>query len=73
MRAENLDFSFSNLRWAAYSGYILWQFGKLGKGNRKVVPGAGGCVQLIKTLQVAEDRAIKPMKFAQFEPSRSKQ
>ena len=38
MRAENLDFSFSKLRWAAYSGYILWQFGKLGKGNRKVVP-----------------------------------
>ena len=30
-------------------------------------------VQLIKTLQVAEDRAIKLMKFAQFEPSRSKQ
>lgn len=38
MRAEDIDFSSNSFRKAAYRQYILWRYGKLGKGNRRVCP-----------------------------------
>lgn len=37
-RAETFDFSNRSLRKAAYRQYVLWRYGKLGRGNRRVVP-----------------------------------
>ena len=38
MRADDLDFSTNSFRKAAYRQYILWRYGRLGKGNRRVCP-----------------------------------
>ena len=38
IRAEEPDYSMSSFRKAAYRQYILWPYGKLGKGNRRVCP-----------------------------------
>ena len=38
IRNDNRDNSTCAFRKAAYRGFVLWQHGYLGKGNRKVVP-----------------------------------
>ena len=38
MRADAPDYSMNSYRKAAYRTYILWKYGKLGRGNRRVVP-----------------------------------
>ena len=43
-RAEEPDFSMNSFRKAAYRQYILWRYGKLGKGNRRVCPS---CVVMV--------------------------
>ena len=37
-RAEQFDFSTNELRKAAYRQFVVWKYGKLGKGVRKVNP-----------------------------------
>ena len=41
--AEEPDYSTNSFRKAAYRQYCLWKYGKLGKGNRRVLPS---CVVL---------------------------
>lgn len=38
IRAEETDYSAQSYRKAAYRQYALWKYGKLGSGNRKVLP-----------------------------------
>ena len=41
MRADDLDFSTNSFRKAVYRQYILWRYGRLGKGHdRRVCPPA---------------------------------
>jgi len=42
-RADEFDFTMESFRKAGYRQYIMWRFGKLGRGNRRVVPS---CVVL---------------------------
>ena len=44
IRAEEPDFSMNSFRKAAYRQYILWRYGKLGKGNRRLCPS---CVVVV--------------------------
>ena len=38
IRADDPDYSSQSYRKAAYRQYTLWKYGKLGRGNRKVLP-----------------------------------
>ena len=38
IRVEVPDYSSNSFRKAAYRQYILWRFGKLGRGNKNVCP-----------------------------------
>ena len=38
MRAEPIEFSMNSYRKAAYQQYALWKYGKLGSGNRRILP-----------------------------------
>lgn len=38
IRADDFNFSMESFRKAAYRQFVLWRFGKLGRGNRRVVP-----------------------------------
>lgn len=38
IRADEPDYSMSSYRKAAYRQYVLWKYGKLGRGNRRVLP-----------------------------------
>ena len=53
IRAEELDFGMNSFRKASYRQYILWRYGRLGKGNRKVVPSC--VVQMVRTAYPAPD------------------
>ena len=44
IRVEEPNYESNSYRKAAYRQYILWRFGKLGRGNRKVCPS---CVVLV--------------------------
>ena len=46
-RAEEVNFRNSDYRKAAYYQFCLWRYGKLGKGNRRVLPSC--VVKLIRT------------------------
>lgn len=37
-RGDEPSFGMQDYRWAAYRHYILWRFGKMGRGNRKACP-----------------------------------
>ena len=37
IRADDFNFSMESFRKAAYRQFILWRYGKLGRGNRRVV------------------------------------
>ncbi|XP_022809704.1 P2X purinoceptor 7-like, partial [Stylophora pistillata] len=43
IRADEFNFSMESFRKAAYRQFVLWRFGKLGRGKRRVVPS---CVVL---------------------------
>lgn len=38
IRAEDFNFSMESFRKAGYRQFALWRYGKLGRGNRKVLP-----------------------------------
>lgn len=38
IRADEPDYSTNSFRKAAYRQYTLWKYGKLGKGNRRIIP-----------------------------------
>lgn len=44
IRADEPDYSTQSYRKAAYRQYTLWKFGKLGRGNRKILPS---CVVIV--------------------------
>ena len=48
VQADDWNFNSNSYRKAAYRQFILWKYGKLGKGNRKVTPS---CVVLMVRLQ----------------------
>ena len=53
MHADDIDFSSNSFRKAAYCQYILWRYGRLGKGNRRVCPSC--CVRVIRSVWPSAD------------------
>lgn len=53
IRAEVADFEMNSYRKAAYRQYILWKYGKLGKGNWRVCPSC--VVRLVRQTHPAPD------------------
>ena len=53
IRAENADYEMNSFRKAAYRQFILWKYGKLGKGNRRVCPSC--VVRLVRQTYPALD------------------
>ena len=53
IRAEVADFEMNTYRKAAYRQYILWKYGKLGKGNRRARPSC--VIRLVSQTYPAPD------------------
>lgn len=53
IRVEEPDYPSDSFRKAAHRQYILWRFGKLGRGNRKVYPAC--VVRVIREAHLALD------------------
>lgn len=53
MRADDLDFSTNSFRKASYRQYILWRYGRLGKGNRRICPSC--VVRMIRAAYPSAD------------------
>ena len=43
IRADEFNFSMESFRKAGYRQFALWRYGKLGRGNRKVIPACAVC------------------------------
>lgn len=46
VRADEWNFEMNELRKAAYRQFTLWKYGKLSKGDRRVVPSC--CVKKVR-------------------------
>ena len=53
IRADEFNFSMESFRKAGYRQYALWRYGKLGRGNRRVIPTC--VVRRIRTRYPAPD------------------
>ena len=53
IRADEFNFSMESFRKAGYRQFALWRYGKLGRGNRKVIPACA--VRRIRTQYPAPD------------------
>ena len=53
-RADKINFRNNDYRKAAYCQFCLWRYGKLGKGNRRVLPSSLD-IQNQKRLTLASD------------------
>ena len=53
IRADDIEFSTNSYLKAAYRQYILWRYGRLGKGNRGVCPSC--VVRMIRMAYPAPD------------------
>ena len=53
IRAEEFNFTMESFRKAAYRQYVLWTYGKLGRGNRRVIPAC--VVRMIRAAYPAPD------------------
>ena len=53
IRAEVAHFEINSYRKAAYRQYILWKYGKLGKGNQRVCPSC--VVRLVRQTYPSSD------------------
>jgi P2X purinoceptor 7 len=62
IRAEEPDYSTNSFRKAAYRQYILWQYKKLGRGNRRVCPSC--VVMAIRHIYPADDGVYMGFKRA---------
>lgn len=53
IRADEFNFTMESFRKAAYRQYALWTYGKLGRGNRRVIPAC--VVRMIRQSYPAPD------------------
>ena len=53
IRVEEFNFTMESFHKAAYRQYALWTYGKLGRGNRRVIPAC--VVHLIRAAYLAPD------------------
>ena len=52
-RADEFNFAMESFRKAAYRQFALWKYGKLGRGNRRVLPA--GAVRMIRQAYPSPD------------------
>ena len=53
IRAGEADYEMNSFRKAAYRQFILWRYGKLGKGNRRVCPAC--VVRIVRSIFPSPD------------------
>lgn len=61
--AENIEFTTNAFRKAAYRQFIMWRFGKLGYGNRRVIPSC--IVHMIRCAFPSPDGQYMGFKYTQ--------